>query len=88
MFLRNLILIAVALAVTLAGGFLPTPRQAQWLFEQGAYYFLLALVAVWTLKGWALYGHHLKKWGPQRLAALVLAAILTVMIFIHSPPRF
>ena len=77
-----------ALAGTLAAGFLPTPRQAQWLFEHGAYYFLLALVAAWTLKGWSLYGHHLKTWGPRRLAALVLAAVLTVMIFIHSPPRF
>ncbi|MGD8242590.1 MAG: hypothetical protein PVF59_07195 [Desulfobacterales bacterium] len=86
--LRNLALIVGALAGTLAAGFLPTPRQAQWLFEHGAYYFLLALVAAWTLKGWSLYGHHLKTWGPRRLAALVLAAVLTVMIFIHSPPRF
>ena len=88
MFLRNLILIAVALAVTLAGGFLPTPRQAQGLFAHGAYYFLLVLVAAWTLKILSLYGHHLKQWRPPRVAALILAAALTVLIFIHSPPRF
>ncbi len=85
---RNLTLFVGAVAGTLAGGLLPTPRQARWLFEHGAFYFLAVLVAAWALKGWTVYGHHLKKWGPQRLAALMLAAVLTVLIFIHAPPRF
>ncbi|MBL0716165.1 MAG: hypothetical protein JJV98_20970 [Desulfosarcina sp.] len=86
--LRNILLIAGALAGTLVVGLLPTRGQAQWLFEHGAYYFLLALVSIWSLKAWALYGKSLKTLWRQHRTALLLAVAVPVLIFFHSPPHF
>lgn len=85
---KNFFLIGCASTGVLILSLAPSRQQARWLFEHSAFYFSLALVSVWLFRIWNLYSDDFKNLLKLHLSTLLLATAVTILIFVHSPPRF
>jgi len=84
---KLLVLIGVAL-FSISAGFLPNRVQAQSLFASSSYYFILILFFLWLTRIVSFYRVRFKERFLRHYLALLLSVVLTMLIFISSPPRF
>lgn len=80
-------LFATSAATLGAGMFLPGAWMQSWL-RAASFYFLFALVLLWTFVAVRAYGNGLSVKLRRHLPALLLALVVTILIFLISPPRF
>jgi len=80
--------LAATTAATLGTGFfLPRDLMQSWL-RWSAFYFLFALALVWTLLALRTYGSRTAAGVRRHFPALLLALLLSGLVFWISPPRF
>jgi hypothetical protein len=84
---KLLVLTGVAL-FSISVGLLPNRVQAQSLFESTSYYFILTLFFLWLACIVRFYRVGFKERLLRHYVALLLSVVLTMLIFISSPPRF
>ncbi len=77
----------VALA-SLAAGLSPSRVQSGTLFESASYYFIFTLFFLWSWRVISLYATAFKNRLVRHYPILLLAVVLTALIYVSSPPRF
>ncbi len=86
--IKRIVLLFIIIFISVLAGILPDKSTVAELFKHTGYYFVLLTSFLWVLLLTRLYFNKLKTILTRHYVGLLLSAVLMVLIFSISPPRF
>ncbi len=87
-FRRGFLYFTAAMAASIFLGIMPSIGLLKLLFQNFAYFFILVAFVIWIFLFFRIYYKKIKFFNYHHLSGLLLSILITVIIFIISPPQF